>query len=308
MPCYYPVTGIITSHNGKRKFIPKKGITHPDTPLTVPCGRCIGCRLENSKMWTIRCLNEMHFHEHNTFLTLTYAPEHLPKSGTLVKKHLQDFFKRYRKNTGVKIRYFACGEYGDNLSRPHYHILVFGHRFNDEEIYKTSIKGDKYYISPTLNKLWPFGHAIIGEANMQTAAYISRYVTKKINGSQADKHYQGVDLDTGELVPILGEYATMSNRPGIGAQFYEEYKNDIYPSDEIIHDGKYFPVPRYYDVLLERDDPKLFEKVKQARIDNFEALKVERPDEFKPKRLIQKEKCKQAQIALHLKRNYENDT
>lgn len=288
------------------KFIPKKNPTPSDgSSMSVPCGRCLGCRLDYSKMWTIRMVNEMHFHEQNCFLTLTYSPENLPENGTLVKKHLQDFIKRYRKICG-KLRFYACAEYGEKLSRPHYHILVFGHQFADKKYYKT-INGNTLYTSPTLEKLWKYGFSSIGEATMQSAAYVSRYVTKKVSGAQADKHYETINPLTGEIHKILGEFSTQSLKPGIGEQFYRKYKNDIYPSDEIIHDGKYFPVPTYYDVLLERDDPQLFAQVKKNRIDNFEELKLDHPLEFSQKRLIQKEACKQAKIDLHLKRKYEDD-
>lgn len=313
------------------KFIPKKNPTPSDgSSMSVPCGRCLGCRLDYSKMWTIRMVNEMHFHEQNCFLTLTYSPENLPKNGTLVKKHLQDFIKRYRKHLSDtlpwsfqqdpkypndstattwqphKIRFYACAEYGEKLSRPHYHILVFGHQFADKKYYRT-INGNTLYTSPTLEKLWKYGFSSIGEATMQSAAYVSRYVTKKVSGAQADKYYMSAPDKWGEQHKILGEFSTQSLKPGIGEQFYRKYKNDIYPSDEIIHDGKYFPVPTYYDVLLERDDPQLFAQVKKNRIDNFEELKLDHPLEFSQKRLIQKEACKQAKIDLHLKRKYEND-
>nr|UXQ87955.1 MAG: replication initiation protein [Microvirus sp.] len=279
-----------------------KPITIGETPMTVPCGRCIGCRIAHSQMWALRCTHEIQEHAQNCFLTLTYSPENIPKHGTLVKKHLQDFIKRYRKKfvNSHKIRFYACGEYGEKLSRPHYHILVFGHQFTDT-VKLTSVLNT----SEELSKLWKHGFHSIGEANFQTAAYIARYVTKKINGSQADKHYQAPCLETGELMPILGEFSTQSLKPGIGANWYEKYQSDVYPSDEIIHEGRRYPVPAYYDKLLERTNPELFEKVKQNRTDNFEELKLQNPNEYNTKRLLEKEKCKQAKITLHLKREYE---
>lgn len=299
MPCYHPVRGIITSVNGKIKFLPKIGpIESAETKMTVPCGRCTGCREAHAKMWAIRCVNEISMHQQSSFITLTYADEHLPKNGTLHKKHLTDFIKRYRKKISpTKIRYFACGEYGDKLGRPHFHILTFGHQFDDREHYQGNL-----YTSPTLEKIWGKGFCPVGEANFSTAAYIARYVTKKITGDIADKHYVRPDLETGELIPILGEYSTMSNRPGIGYDWYQKYKNDVYPSDEIIHEGHPYPVPRYYDKLLERDNPDLYRRVKQKRIDTFETLD---PKEFHWKRLLDKERCKQAKIKIHLKRKYE---
>lgn len=288
------------SFTGKtKKFIPTTGrLPIHETLMTVPCGRCLGCRLAHSQMWALRCTHEMQMHEKSCFLTLTYAPDKLPKHGTLVPKHLQDFLKRYRdKYKDHKIRFFACGEYGEKLSRPHYHLLIFGHQFDDTEKLTSVLT-----TSPSLTKLWKHGFHSIGEANFATAAYIARYVTKKISGGAADKHYQKPCLETGELIPILGEYSTQSNRPGIGYDWYQKYKTDVFPSDEIIHEGRPYPVPRYYDKLLERDQPELYERVKQNRIDNFKELD---PNEFHHKRLLVKETCKQAKITLHLKRQYE---
>lgn len=303
MPCYHPIKGIMTSIDGKIKFLPSTQFQPHNVQMTVPCGRCIGCREAYSKMWAIRCVHEIQMHEQSCFLTLTYST--MPKNGSLIKDHLKNFLKHYRKwlsrkYPGTKIRYFACGEYGEKLSRPHFHLLIFGHDFHDKE-FLTSI----LTTSPSLKKLWKHGFHSIGEANFQTAAYIARYVVKKVSGSAADKHYQNIDLDTGEITPILGEYSTMSNRPGIGYDWYQKYKTDVYPSDEIIHEGHHYPVPRYYDKLCERDNPKLFEQVKKARTAKFEQLD---PKEFHFKRLIAKEACKQAKITLHLQREYEKET
>ena len=55
------------------------------------------------------------------------------------KKHFQNFYKKLRKKvphkpyikkdgtTGYKsnIKYYACGEYGTNNHRPHYHVVDF---------------------------------------------------------------------------------------------------------------------------------------------------------------------------------------
>ncbi len=303
MACFHPIRGKISFSQitGKRKFIPleKHQTANGETTMTVPCGRCIGCRIAHSKMWAIRCTHEMQMHEQACFLTLTYAPEYLPKTGTLVKEHLQLFIKRLRKQISPKkIRFFACGEYGENLSRPHYHILIFGHQFPDQKVHQITKTKDIYYKSEILTNLWGMGHCISAKACFQTAAYISRYVTKKLNGAQADKHYKSIDLETGELVPILGEFSTQSLKPGIGADWYEQYKKDVYPSDEIIHEGQRYKVPGYYDKILERENPELWETVKQNRIDNFEDLPIE---DFHWKRLLDKEICLQANLTKHLR-------
>ena len=105
--------------------------------VPVPCGRCIGCRLDYSRVWAERCVHEASQYENNWFLTLTYDDDHLPigKKGipTLIKDEVSSFMKRLRtkmkREYGVDgIRFFACGEYGTNGERvlhPHYHIILF---------------------------------------------------------------------------------------------------------------------------------------------------------------------------------------
>ena len=73
-------------------------------------------------------------HEDNCFITLTYDDENIPWDGSLNKQHFQAFMKRLRwHNKEKKIRYFHVGEYGEQLSRPHYHALIFNHDFDDKE-------------------------------------------------------------------------------------------------------------------------------------------------------------------------------
>jgi hypothetical protein len=109
--------------------------------------------------------------------------------------HRRLFIKRYRKKFG-QFRYYYCGEYGDKLGRPHYHLLIFGHEFEDQELFKTNHGNDKLYTSPSLDKLWGKGYAVIGELTFQSAAYVARYIMKKITGSIAKQHYERIDEST----------------------------------------------------------------------------------------------------------------
>ena len=153
-----------------------------------PCGQCIGCRIDRSRQWAARCVHEAQLHTDNCFLTLTYADEHLPKHNSVSVKELQLFMRYLRRAIyPTKVRFFACGEYGDQFNRPHYHIALFGYDFPDKELF-TKRRANNLYISETLNKIWGKGHCSIGELNYQSAAYIARYVVKKINGDRAFEH------------------------------------------------------------------------------------------------------------------------
>ena len=95
--------------------------------LLVGCGKCVMCRIAKRREWTLRLIHESVYWEDSVFLTLTYSDDYLPKNGSLDKRQLQLFIKRLRKSlNGRSIKYFACGEYGDNTERPHYHLIIFG--------------------------------------------------------------------------------------------------------------------------------------------------------------------------------------
>lgn len=257
--------------------------------MSVPCGNCIGCRAQRSKEWAIRCMHEASLHRNNSFITLTYNDESLPMYGTLVKAHFQKFMKRLRKAFPYqKIRYYMCGEYGDHgggLGRPHYHALLFGLDFHDKKLWEEK-EGSKYYRSRELERLWPFGYSNITDVNFKTAAYVARYVMKKINGELAEDHYQKPDIYTGELKQVIPEYNSMSLKPGIAAEWYKNFKNDVFPHDYVVINGKKMKTPRYYVNQLKKEDEELHDKIKAER--KKQALKNK--EEHSPERLAVKER------------------
>lgn len=273
MPCYHPLNGYRSrrlNSSGKRSITFSLHQGFQDQPVTVPCGQCIGCRLERSRQWAVRCLHEASLYPHNCFLTLTYDDKHLPQHGSLNVKHYQDFMKRLRFKYcrfGRKIRFFHCGEYGENFGRPHYHALIFNLDFKDKYHFKKSPAGEKLYRSPSLEKLWTYGHSSIGNVTFESAAYVARYVTKKITGEKAFDHYNEYDIWTGELLSERRpEYVTMSRRPGIGKEWFNKFNTDVFPSDEVIIRGKQCKPPKYYSAQYELLYPTDFQKIKFQRI------------------------------------------
>mgnify|MGYP000220578584 FL=1 len=309
MPCYRPLDAYILAgrtKNGKAVISFKRENGWMDR-IQLPCGQCIGCRLLKSTQWALRMEHEMSLHNENCFITLTYNEQNLPKDNSLQKDHFVKFMKRLRKEISpTKVRYFMCGEYGDETWRPHYHAILFGYAFPDKMQVQSMEVDQPYFLSPLLSKLWQKGQHTIAEANFTTAAYVARYVTKKITGDMADEHYtrEFIDFDeyTGEIKSylkseLLPEYATMSRRPGIGKGWYDKYKTDCYPSDYLVKDGKYMPVPKYYDKLLEREDEVLLQQLKFKR-----TAKALRSPDNTYERLIAREHCKHKQTET-LKRN-----
>ena len=268
MPCFTPLKGWkakTANSDGKRPVVFDRALAYVDRPVTVPCGQCIGCRLERSRQWAMRCLHEAQMHEDNSFITLTYDDEHLPENRSLDIRHFQLFMKRLRKKIGVKIRFYHCGEYGENFGRPHYHACLFGYDFPDKTLWKKSNEMPLYR-SELLEGLWTFGYSSIGRVTFESAAYVARYIMKKITGDRADTHYEWICPETGEIFERKPEYTTMSRRPGIGRQWLDAYHEDVYPEDFVVIKGKKMRPPKYYDAQFEIVEPKLHRRMKSKRI------------------------------------------
>ncbi len=312
MPCYSPLKGWRAKNlneNGKRPIVFKLSAGLVNEPFDVPCGNCIGCRLERSRQWALRCVHEASQHEDNCFITLTYSDKYLPKNASLDVKHFQDFMKRLRKSIApTKIRFFHCGEYGacdltnpthvknygiSKLGRPHYHAIIFGYDFADKQLISER-ENVKLYTSNELSKSWPFGYNTVGTVTFESAAYVARYVTKKITGDAATDHYRRNYVHTGLSVDIKHEYTTMSRRPGIGKCWYDKFSSDIYPKDFITLRGKKFKPPKFYDRILEEEEIEKYEKIKTKRVLDAH----NRKDDNTGLRLLEKEQVKKAQLRM----------
>lgn len=271
-------------------------------PISLACGQCIGCRLERSRQWAMRCVYEAQLHDENCFVTLTYADEFIPPDGSLVKADFQKFMKRLRKRFPErKMKYFHCGEYGERLQRPHYHACLFGFDFPDKEFFKFSESGERLYVSEILASLWRVGHCLLGAVTFESSAYVARYCLKKITGDAADEHYQRV-TEFGELVKVEPEYVTMSRRPGIAAEWFDKFSSDVYPDDFCVVRGMKMPPPRFFDNRYELMDPGGLAELKAKRVERAKA----RAADSTPERLRVRETVKRAQLKF-LNRSYENE-
>jgi len=260
MPCYHPLKGWLESDvdEGKKRcvvFTKQEGAHW--LPTTVPCGKCVGCRLERARMWSIRCVHEASLYQKNCFITLTFDDQHISKNGSLIKKDFQLFMKRLRKAYGEKIRFFHVGEYGSQLQRPHHHACIFNHDFEDKILF-TIRNNVKLYVSSQLEKLWNHqGFCTVGEVTAESAAYIAGYCLKKVSGKEASFHYK----------QKISEYNSMSRNPGIGAKWLEQFHDDVYNYDHIILDGGFKSrPPRFYDKNLDKKNPQKLLQIKNRRI------------------------------------------
>ena len=296
MRAYRSVYGGIT-------FSRAEGIAGGTIPLSLPCGQCVGCRLERSRQWAIRCVHEASLHDANSFSTLTYDDEHLPYHFGLVKRDFQLFMKRLRKHFHpLRIRFYHVGEYGDKFKRPHYHALLFGLDFDDKVIFSRS-KAGVLYTSDVLSKIWGKGFVTVGALTFESAAYCARYCMKKVNGDQADAHYLRIDEDTGECFKVIPEYSTMSNHPGIAHDWIAAYTEDVYPSDFLTLKGRKLRPPKYYDRYFEHLAPDAMAQIKEDRESRARELNL--AAESTPERLEVREVCSKARLS-GLKRSYES--
>lgn len=301
MACYHPLHAVRMS-DGSISFkeqITKLGLfsqlfqfrqfrgldIYPVEDLKLPCGRCIGCRLERSKQWALRCIHEASLHDQNCFITLTFDDEYMNVGGSLDKRDFQLFMKRLRKKFGAGIRFFHCGEYGDQLERPHHHACLFGFDFPDKVLFRAG----KYrlYRSKALEELWPYGFCTIGSVSFDSAAYVARYVMKKVTGEMAEDHYQGRQP----------EYVTMSRRPGIARKWFEQFAGDVFPKDYINFKGMKLKPPRYYDEIFSLTNEEEMLLIKERR----KKLAELSPDNT-PERLAVREQC----VELAIKRKKRN--
>lgn len=250
------------------------------------CGNCLGCRLMYAKQWADRCLMEAQYHKENWFVTLTYDEDHISviesvdkdgvyrESGTLEKRELQLFWKRLRKELDkddIKIRYYVCGEYGDQTHRPHYHAIIFGLHIPDLKLYKKGGEGSpsaSYWTSEMLERAWGKGRVLVAEAVPETMCYVARYVVKK---------QKGVDAKIYDDLGIEAPFVTCSRRPGIARQWYDEHGKK-FVDQSVIHIStpkgcKAITPPRYFLNLLEQDlDPAEWEEFKGRRLVGIETI------------------------------------
>lgn len=254
MTCYHPIRAWRSlggrQANGKWPVVFNQKDGYSDLEVEIPCGRCIGCRLERSRQWAMRCVLESQLYERNCFLTLTYRDADLPSDGSVSVRALQLFLKRLRKRySDERIRFFACGEYGSKRFRPHYHMLLFNHCFDDATLWRRRA-GQLLYRSAVLEELWPYGFSTIGDLTFESAAYCARYILKKVTGEDSREHY-------GERHP---EFVTMSRKPGIASAWFDKFHQDVYPGDRVVlRGGLSLLPPRFFDKLYERNGGDLTE-------------------------------------------------
>lgn len=298
MPCYHPKNAwmIKWDHGGKPIFKWNRDISdHPEKykEITIPCGKCIGCRLDYSRQWATRIATEMKLYPENYFLTLTYDDMNVPWGETINKEtgeiitnmtlrdtDLTQFLKKIRRHyeyhTGWQgIRFFAAGEYGSQTQRPHYHAAMLNMPIIPEELEQigNNQQGDALYKCERIEKIWGKGFVTIGQLTWQSAAYVARYITKKQIGKEANLWYASRGIQK--------EFVRMSRNPGIGMpailQNSDNWIDNIMREDKIrvakkigTLDNK---VPKYFNQAYRAMEPEQMATIEKKRLESAEAKK-----------------------------------
>jgi len=329
MPCYHPLTGFYArevNDTGKRSLVFSADKALLEVPVQVPCGRCVGCRLDRSLSWALRCVNEASLYDENCFITLTFSDDNLPPAcpvchtlaGSLCVCQFQKFLKRLRKYISPrKVRYFHCGEYGELFSRPHHHACLFGYDFPDKVLFSNR-RGFKLYTSEILSDLWEYGFSTIGDVTFDSCAYVARYILKKWSKGFNEfddaglpkegrkdlyESMRGLSVSDRQALHYQGrlpEYVTMSRNPGLGTEWLARFGSDLYPSGfAVTPDGRKVKPPKFYDNKYDVDNPGMLAIIKAKRVERALANPKSR---F---RLDVEEKVKLSRIN-QLTRGYEN--
>ena len=287
MRCLNPRT-VGFKADGKTICWSPKSFSKEYATFQLPCSKCIECRLEYARQWAVRCVHEASIFEQNSFITLTYADEHL-KDARLQYRDFQLFIKRLRKyiftdfikGYGIEnwklhtktekkhiyekhtIGIFVTGEYGDRTKRPHWHAIIFNWQPRDCTKRYTSDSGHPVYASATLDSLWGYGKTEVGSVNFDSAGYVARYAAKKLVHGDDGHDYE----------PI----SKKSSKHAIGKRFLEKYWKDIFVHGEVIlPNGKKSTIPRYYEKWLLKHHPDAWmtyvTQVKQKNMERSEAL------------------------------------
>lgn len=308
MACFHPIQAYRRVGGGatfRRRDAEKIPGGLGPMPLPLPCGRCIGCRIDRSRQWAVRCVHEATEHDDSEYVTLTYDDDNIPHGHNLHYPDFQGFMKRMRAHFGP-IRFYMCGEYGsineenqqyyapgETLGRPHYHALLYGLRLPDRRLHK--IEGDNsLFTSKILTKKWGKGHCLTGAVTFQSAAYVARYIMKKIGGDPAEEHYKRIVPETGEIVQLEPEFTHMSLKPGIGATWFDRLEGDVFPDDFVVIGGRRYKTPRFYDILFRRKHgEEALEQFKEQRRKHAES----QAEHNTPERLSVREKVLEARVS-----------
>lgn len=294
MPCYKPIPAFVPLEGGQVIFSEKKGCRE----VAIPCGGCIGCRLEKVDAWGFRCMAEASCHDNNHFVTLTYSDEFLPVDESLDHRDWQLFAHRLRKRCG-SFRFFMCGEYGENTNRAHYHALLFGVDLPDLVKCNSVYSNHDLFESELLTEVWGKGFTTVGQVTHASAKYVASYVMKRVSEELEAERYAWVTR-YGEAVVRKQPYGKMSLKPGIGADWLYKYRSDVVNHGAVFESRFRKKIPSYFKDLIERVDPKASGELEVLLAER--GMLYQNPENNTRARLAVREHCAKAAVKFKKER------
>lgn len=293
MPCAKPLT-MFRFADGSTGFSASEGDVI--APQYVACGQCAMCRRAKAAEWCTRLMHEGYTSSMSACITLTYADEHLPPLASLAKADVELFMKRLRyyvaKRGGAPIRFDACGEYSPDKMRPHYHLALFGYWPPDAKRWGLSRGGNQEWVSEELTNAWGKGWVTFQPWSAGAANYCAGHQAWKLTGALSRERLAVKTADGIVIGDREPEFHHASNRPGIGARFFERYGTQMLELGFTVIDGRKCPVPKYYLRLGELSDP---DRVSQLRADR-ELQAAAAVENSTYERLAVREECAQAAL------------
>lgn len=199
--------------------------------INVPCNQCIACRVSYQESLMFMAQNELLFTYKNgfgaSFCCFTYSDENLPENGSLKKEHLQLFNKRCRQYVDIhynkrRYKFVACGEYGEDFGRAHYHVIFLG--LSDVEALAA------------IRNSWNFGLVDVGPLGRGGLRYVLKYCTKQIKGSKAIEMFDNNGLERPFLI----------HSKNLGLEWIKHNYVSLCDNNWFYRkNGRMVPVPRY---------------------------------------------------------------
>lgn len=217
--------------------------------IPVPCGKCPPCKKRRVDQWVFRLKQEDKISLMSHFVTLTYSTDHVPISDngfmTLAKKDFQNFIKRLRHLTNNNVKYYACGEYGTQNKRPHYHAIIF------------NIQAVQHYASAWCLNGVQLGKIDVGGVSGNSIAYTCKYMDKE------------------KTIPLHSrddrtkEFSLMSKGLGqnyLSPEIIKYHKENLDRLYLTTQDGNKIAMPKYYrqKIFSEDEKRKQIHIIKQA--------------------------------------------
>ena len=275
--------------------------------IDIPCGKCIGCRLDYSRQWADRLMMEMKYHDKAYFLTLTYDDDHIPYNHYVTDNGIIDCpdvdFKR-----GINARKLLLPapwldeETGETGFRPSLHkrdVQLFHKRLREDKQVVEDGQAIRYFTAGEYGDktLRPHYHSIefgleipdlkvykvCDGYNLYTSEYLNEiwkmghviigdctWETCAYTARYIMKKQKGKEANEYLRLDIEPEFVLMSRKPGIGSAYFEEFGEELYHFRTV-------PIPTKTGAISISSTNKYFDgKLSASNPERFDEVKQKR--------------------------------